>query len=60
MMIDIYVDAHRQKKAYTLRTALAKHDDSFLTIVKDMIPIAACSQDVLNACLMQALLEQTK
>jgi hypothetical protein len=40
-------------------TTLAKRDDSFLTIVEDMLPIARGSQDVLNACLTQALLEQT-
>ena len=60
MMLDSSVDAHRCKKACTVRTALAKRDDSFLTIVEDMLPIAHGSQDVLNACLTQASLEQTK
>jgi hypothetical protein len=60
MMLDSSVDVHRRKKACTVRTALAKRDDSFLTIVEDMLPIARGSQDVLNACLTQASLEQTK
>ena len=60
MMLDSTVDAHGCKKACTVRTALAKRDDSFLTIVEDMLPIASSSQDVLNACLTQASLEQTK
>ena len=60
MMLDSSVDAHGRKKACTVRTALAKRDDSFLTIVEDMFPIAHGTQDVLNACLTQALLEQTK
>ena len=37
-----------------------KISGSFLTIVEDMLPIAHGSQDVLNACLTQASLEQTK
>jgi hypothetical protein len=60
MMLDSSVDAHGRKKACTVRTALAKRDDSFLTIVEDMLPIARGSQDVLNACLTQASLEQAK
>jgi hypothetical protein len=48
------------KKACTVRTALAKSDHSFLTIVEDMLPIARGSHKVLNACLTQTLLEQTK
>jgi hypothetical protein len=43
-----------------VRTALAKRDDTFLTIVEDMLPTASGSQDVLKACLTQASLEQTK
>jgi hypothetical protein len=36
-------------------------DDFFLAIVEDMLPIAiACGSQVLNACLTQASLEQTK
>jgi hypothetical protein len=60
MMLDSSVDVHGRKKACTVRTALAKCDDTFLTIVEDMLPTAAGSQDVLNACLTQALLKQTK
>ena len=57
MMLDSSIDVHGRKKACTVRTALAKRDDTFLTIVEDMLPTAAGSQDVLNACLTQASLE---
>ena len=60
MMLGSSVDAHGRKKACTVRTALAKHDNTFFTIAEDMLPTAVGSQDVLNACLTQALLEQTK
>jgi hypothetical protein len=60
MMLDSSVDVHGRKKACTVHTALAKRDDIFLSIVEDMLPTTAGSQDVLNACLMQALLEQMK
>jgi hypothetical protein len=60
MMLDSTVDVHGLKKACTVRTALAKRDDTFLAIVEGMLPTAAGSQDVLNACLTQASLEQTK
>jgi hypothetical protein len=60
MMLDSFVDVHGCKKACTVRTVLAKHDNAFLTIVEDMLSTAAGSQDVLNSCLTQALLEQTK
>ena len=59
MMLDSSVDVHECKKACTVRTVLAKRDDTFLTIVEDMLPNAAGLQDVLNACLTQASLEQT-
>jgi hypothetical protein len=58
MMLDSSVDVHERKKACKVRTALAKRDDTFLTIVEDMFPTDAGSQDVLNACLTQASLEQ--
>ncbi len=60
MVDDSSVYVHGQKKACTVRTALAKRDDTFLTIVEDMLPTAAGSQDVLKVCLTQASLEQTK
>jgi hypothetical protein len=60
MMLDSSVDVHGHKKACTVRTALAKRDNAFLTIVEDMLPTAVGLQDVLNACLTQASLEQTK
>ncbi len=60
MMLDSSVNVHGCKKACTVHTALTKRDNTFLTIVEDMLPTAAGSQDDLNACLMQALLEQTK
>ena len=60
MMLDSSVDVHGRKKACTVRTALAKRDDTFLTIVEDMLPTATGSQYVLHACLTQASLDQTK
>jgi hypothetical protein len=62
MMLNRSVDVHGRKKACTVpvHTALTKRDDTFLTIVEDMLPTAVGSQDILNACLTQALLEQTK
>ena len=60
MMLDSSVHVHGQKKACTVRTALAKRDNTFLTIAEDMLPTAAGSQDVLKVCLTQASLEQTK
>ncbi len=60
MMLDSSIDEKGQKKACTVRTGLVKRDDTFLTIVEDMLPTAVGSQDVLKVCLTQALLEQTK
>ena len=44
-------------KAYTVRTALANNDETYVTIAKDMLPTKPGSQDVLNVCLTQASLE---
>jgi hypothetical protein len=58
-IIDPSVDKHKKQKAGKVHTALANGDHAYLTIVKDVIglPIAAGSQDVLNACLTLASLE---
>jgi hypothetical protein len=59
IMIDPSVDKQKKRNACKVRTALARGSHTYLTIIEDMIglPIAAGSQDVLNACLMQASLE---
>jgi hypothetical protein len=58
-IIDPSVDKHEKQKAGKVRTALANGDHAYLTVVEDVIglPIAAGSQDVLNACLTLASLE---
>jgi len=60
MMLDNDSDKQRRKNACTVRTALVHCDNTYLSIsiVEDTLPEAAGSQDVLNACLMQASLEQ--
>jgi len=58
MMLDNDSDKRSRKKACTVRTALANRDNTYLSIVEDTLPEAAGSQDVLNACLTQASLEQ--
>jgi len=46
-----------RKKAYTVRTALANNDETYVTIAKDMLLTKPGSQDVLNICVTQASLE---
>ena len=58
MMLDNDSDKQGWKKTCTVLTALANHDSTYLSIVEDILLEAAGSQDVLNACLMQASLEQ--
>jgi hypothetical protein len=50
-------DCATRKKAYTVRTALANNNETYVTIAKDMLPTKPGSQDVLNVCLTQASLE---
>ena len=62
MMLDNKINKSERKKACTVRTALANHDNSYISIVEDSFPTILrtlpSSQDVLNACLTQASLEQ--
>ena len=62
MMLDNKINKSERKKACTVRTALAKRDNSYISIVEDSFPTILrtppSSQDVLNACLTQASLEQ--
>ncbi len=52
-------DKHKKWKVGKVHTALANGNHPYLTVVEDVIglPIAAGSQDVLNACLTLASLE---
>ncbi len=62
MMLDNKINKRKRKKACTVHTALANHDNSYVSIVEDTLPTILrtppSSQDVLNACLTQASLEQ--
>ena len=57
MMANRDLSGSNRKKAYTVRTALANNDKTYVTIAKDMLPTKPGSQDVLNVCLTQASLE---
>jgi hypothetical protein len=57
MMANRDLSGSTRKKAYTVRTALANNDKTYVTIAKDMLPTKPGSQDVLNVCLTQASLE---
>ncbi len=48
MMTDWDLSGCTRKKAYTVRTALANNDETYVTIAKDMLPTKPGSQDVLN------------
>ena len=48
------------KKACMVQTALANNIKTYVSIVRDMIPGAPASQDVLKVCLTQASLEAKK
>jgi hypothetical protein len=62
MMLDDKIDERERKKACTVCTALANCNNSYVSIVEDTLPTILMtppkSQDVLNACLTQASLEQ--
>ncbi len=53
-MINKMLTESARKKACTVQTALAKNDDTYVSIVKDLLPTRPGSQDVLDVCLMQA------
>ena len=59
-MTDRSITDSARKKACTVRTALANNVETYVSIVRDMIPVAPASQDVLNVCLTQASLEAKK
>ena len=44
----------------TMITALANNVETYVSIVRDMIPGAPASQEILEVCLTQALLEAKK
>ncbi len=56
-MIDKTLMESALKKARTVRTALAKNDETYVSIVKDLLPSGPGSQDVLDVCLMQASID---
>ena len=57
MMANRDLSRSTRKKEYTVRTALANNDETYVTLAKDMLPTKPGSQDVLNVCLTQASLE---
>jgi hypothetical protein len=59
-MTDRSITDSARKKACTVRTALANNVETYVSIVRDMIPVEPASQDVLNVCLTQASLEAKK
>ena len=59
-MTDKSITDSARKKACTVRTALANNVETYVSIVRDMIPGAPASQDVLEVCLTQASLEAKK
>ncbi len=56
-MINKTLTESARKKACTVRTALAKNDDTYVSIVKDLLPTGPGSQDVLDVCLTQASID---
>ncbi len=59
-MMDESITDSARKKAYTVRTALANNVETYVSIVKDMIPGAPALQDVPEVCLTQASLVAKK
>ncbi len=59
-MIDKTLTASARKKVCTVQTALAKNDETCMSIVKDLLPTKPGSQDVLDVCLMQAFIDMKK
>ncbi len=56
-MINKTLTESAQKKACTVQTALAKNDDTYVSIVKDLLPTGPGSQDSLDVCLTQASID---
>ena len=59
-MTDRSITDSARKKACTVQTALANNVETYVSIIRDMIPVAPASQDVLDVCLTQASLEAKK
>ena len=59
-MTDRSITDSARKKACTVQTVLANKNETYVSIVRDMILGAPALQDVLDVCLTQALLEAKK
>jgi hypothetical protein len=59
-MINKTLTASAWKKVCTVQSALAKNYETYVSIVKDLLPTKLGSQDVLNVCLMQASTDMKK
>ena len=59
-MTDKSITDSARKKACMVRTALANNVGTYVSIVRDMIPGAPASQEILEVCLTQASLEAKK
>ena len=59
-MMDKSIDDSAHKKACTVQTALANNVETYVSIVRHMIPGAPALQDVLEICLTQASFEEKK
>ncbi len=56
-MINKALTESARKKVCTVRTALAKNDEIYVSIVKDLLPTGPGSQDVLDVYLTQASID---
>jgi hypothetical protein len=56
-MINKMLMESTRKKAWTVQTALAKNDETYVSIVKDLLPTGPGSHDVLDVCLTQASID---
>jgi hypothetical protein len=56
-MINKMLTESTRKKACTVQTALAKNDDTYVSIVKGLLPTGPGSQDILDVCLTQASID---
>ncbi len=59
-MINNLITGSAHKKACTVRTALTNHNETNVSIVRDMMPGAPGSQDILEVSLTQASIEAKK
>ncbi len=56
-MINKTLTASAQKNVCTVRNALTKNNETYMSIVKDFLPTKLGCQDVLDVCLMQACID---